>query len=145
MKSRILAVIAASAILACPAPVSAGRYKSEIGRAAPTIRGTVRDYWPLAVSVPHHLNRAEARRRVKNALAGLQKNYGYLLAIEQEIWTGYRLRFRARVLGQTAVGKIDVTKDHVKLRVLLPPSLMILGVIAQPIVRKAGTSILAKK
>lgn len=146
MKSLILAsVIGAGIGLPGSGPACAHRYGSKSDHFSPALTGTVHDYRALVVSISHRLTRSEARRRLKNALASVQRNYSFLLVIEKEIWIGYRLGFRARVFGQTIVGSIDVTKHRVNLNVRLPPSLAILVEIARPILLKEGASIFARR
>lgn len=100
---------------------------------------------PLVVSIPHHLAKAEAERRVKNALAGLQKDYGFLLSIDHEVWSGPHLRFRATVMGEAATGRIDVGTARVEVKVMMPSNLSILVDMAQPVLLKQGTQLLAKQ
>ena len=144
MKSfALVSILLVSVALAGSAPVSARDHRSRTNRAVPTPAATVHDYQALLVSIPHRLTKSEARRRVKKALADLQRDQGSLLTIERQIWRGYRVRLRARVLGQTVLGTIDVRKDHVNLRILLPPGLALVGVIARPILLERGSAILA--
>lgn len=99
----------------------------------------------IVVSIPNHRGTAEARRQVDKALAGLERDYGLFLTIEYERWTGNRLRLRASLLGQPAVGHIDVGPSRVDVRILLPGSLTFLVDLAKPAILKAGTRMLAKK
>ena len=75
---------------------------------------------PLVVSIPHRLGRQEAVRRLKNGLGRARTNFGHLMSIEEETWTGDRVAFRLRALGQAASGVIDVQEDHLRLEVSLP-------------------------
>jgi hypothetical protein len=142
---RLLAlagILAFAVVLAPPLPVAAA--PSRTG-AVPAATQAPQDYRALAVSMPNHVSRPEARRRIENAIEELQRDYGLFFTVEQQTWSGYHLRFRARVLGQPAVGTVDVTNDHVNLRVLLPRSLTMLADMAQPVLLKGGTAMLAKK
>ena len=67
----------------------------------------------FAVSIPHHLAKPEAMRRLNSGLASLQREYSWLFAIQDEKWSGYHLVFRANVMGQPADGTIDVGKSAV--------------------------------
>jgi hypothetical protein len=100
---------------------------------------------PLTVSIPHRLGKEEAVRRLKSGLGGVRSNYGHIFAVEEEIWTGDRLQFRVRALGQVASGTIDVADDHVNLEVFLPWLLAKVAAAIQPLVRKEGTLLLEKK
>lgn len=142
---RLLAlagVLASAVILAAPFPVNAAQ--GRMG-AAPASTQTPRDFRALVVSMPNHVSKLEARQRVENAVEELQRDYGSFFTVEQQAWSGYHLRFQARVLGQPAIGTVDVTNDHVNLRVLLPQSLTMLADMAQPVLLKGGTAMLAKK
>jgi hypothetical protein len=100
---------------------------------------------PLIVSIPHHLGRAEALRRIKSGIATARTNYSSVLAIHEETWTGDRLTFNVSALGQSASGLIDVADDHVRLEVTLPWLLAKLAEKFTPAIRKEGTLLLEKK
>jgi hypothetical protein len=102
-------------------------------------------YVPLVVSIPHHLAEAEAERRVKDALADLQRGYGYLISIDHQVWNGPHLRFDATVMGQPARGRIDVGRTSVDVKVMMPSSLSVLVDMAQPVLLRQGTQMLAKQ
>jgi hypothetical protein len=100
---------------------------------------------PFVVSIPHRLGKDEAVRRLKSGLGGASANYGHVFAVEEEIWTGDRLQFRVRALGQVASGTIDVAEQYVTLQVFLPWLLAKIAAAIQPLVRKEGTLLLEKK
>jgi hypothetical protein len=102
-------------------------------------------YNQFAVSIPHHLARPEALRRLKSGLASLQRDYSYLFTIQDEKWSGYHLAFRASVMGQTADGTIDVAINSVYLSVALPFLLALLARAAEPLIAKQGTALLERK
>ena len=58
-------------------------------------------------------------RRIKPALAKASSSFP-MLVVEEEAWSGDRMTFRVRALGQVASGGIDVADDHVRLEVTLP-------------------------
>jgi hypothetical protein len=100
---------------------------------------------PLVVSIPHQLGRQEAARRIKSGLATVRTHYSGIFTIHEENWTGERLAFNVKALGQSAAGLIDVADDHVRLEVTLP---WLLARIAQKltgVIRKEGTGMLEKK
>jgi len=74
---------------------------------------------PLVVRIPHKLGKEEALRRVKPALGKASSSFP-VLAVEEETWSGDRLSFRVRALGQIAAGNVEVAEDHVQLEVTLP-------------------------
>jgi hypothetical protein len=100
---------------------------------------------PLTVSIPHHLGKAEAGRRLKSGLGKVREGYGHLLAVQEETWTGDCLQFRVSALGQAASGTIEVMEDRVNLVVFLPWLLAKLASAIQPLVQKEGTLLLEKK
>jgi len=100
---------------------------------------------PLVVSIPHRLGRAEAVRRLKTGLGRARTDFGHLMSIEEETWTGDRVAFRLRALGQGASGVIDVQEDHLRLEVTLPWLLAKISEKLIPAIRKEGTLLLEKK
>jgi Putative polyhydroxyalkanoic acid system protein (PHA_gran_rgn) len=100
---------------------------------------------PLIISIPHHLGREEAARRIKSGLATARTNYSAFLTIQEETWTGDRLSFNISSLGQVAAGTIDVAEDHVQLELMLPWLLAMLVEKFAPLIRKEGTLLLDKK
>ena len=100
---------------------------------------------PLTVSVPHRLGKDEAVRRLKAGLGRMGANLGALITIEQEVWTGDRLTFQMRGLGQTAAGTIDVFDDSIRIDVMLPWLLAKLGERLLPTLKKEAALLLEKK
>ena len=100
---------------------------------------------PLVVSMPHHLGKEEALRRLKTGLAEVGTSFGHLFSVREQIWTGDHLHFQVSALGQSASGSIDVAEDYVRLEVFLPWFLAKLVGTIQPLIRKEGTLLLEKK
>jgi len=100
---------------------------------------------PLIISIPHHLGREEAVRRIKSGLATARANYAPWLAINEQTWTGDRLSFNISSLGQTAAGILDIADDHVRLELTLPWLLAMVAERFTPLIRKEGTLLLDKK
>src|SRR5690348_10373466 len=94
---------------------------------------------PLTVSIPHHLGKDEAVRRLKSGLGNVRTHYGHLFKVEDETWSGDQLAFRVSALAQTVSGTIDVADDHVTLQVVLPWLLAKLAEAIQPLIRREGT------
>ncbi len=99
---------------------------------------------PIIVSIPHRLGKEEALRRLKPGLTGAAASFP-VLKVDEEIWSGDRLTFRVRALGQAAAGTVDVADDHVKLEVTLPWLLQKFAEIAQTAIRARGKLLLEKK
>jgi hypothetical protein len=100
---------------------------------------------PLTVSIPHHLGKDEAVRRLKTGLGRARTDYGHVFNVQEETWTGDQVAFRVSALAQTVSGTIDVADDHVTLQVFLPWLLAKLAEAIQPLIRKEGTLLLEKK
>jgi hypothetical protein len=100
---------------------------------------------PLVVSIPHRLGKEEAIRRMKAGLGSVKNQYGQMLQVNEEIWSGDRLAFRVTALKQQASGTIDVADDHVRLEVTLPWLLAGLAHGAQAMIRERGNRMLEKK
>jgi hypothetical protein len=100
---------------------------------------------PLVVSIPHHLGKDDAVRRLRSGLGKTQSNFGHLFTVQEEVWNGHRLQFRISALGQVASGIIDVADDHVRLELVLPWLLAKVAEAIQPLIRKEGRLMLDKK
>jgi hypothetical protein len=100
---------------------------------------------PLLLTIPHRLGKDEAIRRLKSGLGSVRANFGHVLSVQGESWTGDQLQFRVSALGQVAAGTIAVTETEVHLEVMLPWLLAQLGEKLQPILRKQGHLMLEKK
>lgn len=100
---------------------------------------------PFIVSIPHKLGKDEATRRMKAGLGSVKSQYGQLLQVNEEIWSGDRLAFRITALKQQASGTIDVADDHVRLEVVLPWLLAGIAHGAQAMIRERANRMLEKK
>jgi hypothetical protein len=99
---------------------------------------------PLIVSIPHHLGREEATRRLKSGLARAAAGIP-VLQVDEERWEDNRMIFRVRALGQVASGHLDVADDHVRLEVVLPWLLQRFAEAAQAAIRNRGRLLLGKR
>jgi len=99
---------------------------------------------PLVISLPHHLGREEARRRLKTGLARAAESLP-VLTVDEEKWEGDRMIFRVRALGQAAAGQVDVAEDHVRVEVRLPWLLQKFAEAAQAAIQKRGNLLLTKR
>jgi hypothetical protein len=100
---------------------------------------------PLVVVIPHKLGKAEALSRIKSGLGRARTEFGALLTLEQEDWTGDRLSFTARSLGQRASGFIEVYDGAVRLEVTLPWLLAKFARGVQRVIGERGQLMLDKK
>ena len=99
---------------------------------------------PLIVSIPHHLGREEATRRLKSGLARAASSIP-VLQVDEERWEDNRMIFRVRALGQAASGHLDVADDHVRLEVTLPWLLQRFADVAQRAIKSRGNLLLTKR
>jgi hypothetical protein len=100
---------------------------------------------PVIVSIPHHLGKEEARRRIEAGLGGVRTHFASVLSMQEEVWSGDNLAFRASVLNHQTTGTIAVADDHVRFEVLLPWALALLAEAAVGIIRSRGQLMLDKK
>jgi hypothetical protein len=100
---------------------------------------------PLVVTIPHKLGKEEAVRRLKSGLASAHQNFGGVFTLAEQTWSGERLEFVARALGQSASGAIDVADENVRIEIQLPWLLAKLARNAQGLIRKQGQLMLEKK
>jgi hypothetical protein len=99
---------------------------------------------PLVITISHKFGKEEALRRIKAALGSASKNFP-VLKVEEEIWSGDRLDFRVRAIGQVAVGNVQVSDDAVRLEVTLPWLLHKFGQAVQRTIGDRGRILLEKK
>jgi putative polyhydroxyalkanoic acid system protein len=100
---------------------------------------------PLVVVIPHRLGKDEALRRIKDGLGRARAEFGWLLSLEEEVWSGDRLTFRVTALGQHASGIIDVYEAGVRFEVTLPWLLARFAHAAQRVIGQKGQLMLEKK
>jgi hypothetical protein len=99
----------------------------------------------VTVIIGHRLGKVEAVRRLKESFVRNNGQLGAVIAVEQETWQGDTLRFRMRVLGQTAAASIEVLEDALRIEVSLPWLLAKAAKRLLPILRKEATLLLEKK
>jgi hypothetical protein len=100
---------------------------------------------PLVVVIPHRLGKDEAIARLKDGLGRAKAEFSWLIALEQEEWSGDRLSFAASALGQRARGFIDVYEGAVRFEVTLPWLLARFAHAAQRVIGHRGQLMLEKK
>jgi hypothetical protein len=100
---------------------------------------------PVKASVPHRLGKAEAARRLKDGLSRTKGQFGALISLEREVWSGDTLHFHMRALGQTATGSIEVLEDRLVIEVALPWLLAKVAERLLPAIRREATLLLEKK
>ena len=100
---------------------------------------------PLVVSIPHHLGRDEAVRRIKSGLGEARAQFAQIATLSEGTWEGDRVSLQASALGQAATAVIDVREDHVQVAVQLPWLLSQFAQAAGTLIQRQGTLMLEKK
>ena len=90
---------------------------------------------PIVITISHKLGKEEALRRLQPALGKVSSKFP-VLKVEEEVWSGDRLDFRVRAIGQVAAGNVQVGGDHVRLEVTLP---WLLARFAQSVIKTVET------
>ncbi len=83
-------------------------------------------------------------RRVRPALAKASTSFP-VLKVEEETWSGTRMNFRVRALGQAASGTVQVENSSVRLEVTLPWLLHKFAQTVQQTLQGRGRILLEKK
>ncbi len=96
----------------------------------------------LTVTIPHQLSRAEARRRIQEQVAEVQRRQGGVLSRLDQRWTGDTLDFTAAALGQTLTGQVFVEDKVVRLEVVLPWMLAVLAGVVKQQIEQRGRELL---
>ena len=68
-----------------------------------------------------------------------------MLNVEHEVWSGERMDFRVRAIGQVAAGSVQVGENDVRLEVTLPWLLHKFGQVIQKTIAGKGQILLEKK
>lgn len=101
---------------------------------------------PIQISIPHELGAAEARRRIEGRFARIADQVpGMGMAKIRESWTGDRMHFYAKALGQEMSGHVDVLDREVRMEVQLPVMLAMLADSLRGRLGQAGRRLLEKK
>jgi hypothetical protein len=62
----------------------------------------------MTASIPHRLTRTEAKRRIQEQLGTVRREFARHLHDVHESWTGDRLDFSLRALGQSITDRLNV-------------------------------------
>lgn len=99
----------------------------------------------IKVDIPHKLGREAARARIESGFGRVrQEILGGMIRFE-DVWTGDRLDFTARMMGQTVIGRLDVLEDLVHLEMDLPAFLVGIAEKLKGKIRREGQLLLEKK
>ena len=99
----------------------------------------------VKVDIPHKLTRDAARDRIDSGFASVRQDMLGGMVKFEDTWTGDHLDFRARVMGQTVTGRLDVLDDNVHVEIDLPGFLAAIAGKLKGKLQKEGTVLLEKK
>ena len=99
---------------------------------------------PLVITIAHKLGKEEALRRLKPALGKASETFP-ILKVEEELWSGNRLDFRVRALGQVAAGNVQISEENARLEVTPPWVFHKFGEAVQETIKGRGQVLLEKK
>src|SRR5690242_13371350 len=99
----------------------------------------------LTMSIPHHLGRAEARRRISEQAARLQTQHGGMLERVEQNWVGDTLNFVVAAIGQSVSGTLRVNESTVDLDIALPWMLAMLAGTVKKQIETQGHKLLEQK
>jgi len=99
---------------------------------------------PLVITIPHRLGKDEALKRVQPALGMVSCTFP-AITVEEEIWSGHRMTFRVRALGQVASGNVTIEDSLVRLEAVLPWLLHRFAQVIQKTVAGRAKVLLEKK
>lgn len=74
----------------------------------------------MTLNIPHQLGRAEARQRVQELTARVQRDMGGTLGTVEEHWNGDTLSFTLLVANHRCSGQLFVEDQWVRMEVVLP-------------------------
>ena len=99
---------------------------------------------PVVFTVSHKLGREEVLKRLKPALGQAVQQFP-VLKIEDETWSGDRMDFRIRAMGQVVAGNVQVFEDSVRIEAGLPWLLAKFANAIQKTISSRGQVLLEKK
>lgn len=99
----------------------------------------------VKVDIPHKLTREEARARIARGFDRIRSDATGNLVKFEDVWSGDRLDFRARTMGQSVVGRLDVLDDCVHVEIDLPGFLAAIAGKLTGKIQKEATLLLERK
>ena len=67
----------------------------------------------MHITVPHHTTREEARRKIEERMANLERQYGHYATDIDKSWDGDRLTFSVKARGMSGSGSLEITDSEV--------------------------------
>jgi hypothetical protein len=115
-------------------------------KCVPTLNITGSSIMPnLTLSVPHQLGRAEAKRRLQEALAQAQQQSNNMVGPIEQRWNGDTLDFKVTAMGQTLSGQAVVEEQVVRVEVALPWMLALLAGSVKQQIEQRGRQLLGHR
>jgi hypothetical protein len=96
----------------------------------------------IAVTVPHDLGAAEAKRRIAEQLDQARHSYVDTFVASAVTWTEDHADLQIATLGQTVTGGIDIAPDTVRIEVQLPWPLSMLAGGIEGLIKSRSEDIL---
>ena len=98
----------------------------------------------MNITVPHHLGRDEATRRLTEKLEQIKKEHTYTVTNLSETWPDpYSMEFSFKVLGFSLTGSVVTLDEAVKISVDLPVAAMLMQNTIESQVTKELTQVLS--
>jgi Putative polyhydroxyalkanoic acid system protein (PHA_gran_rgn) len=99
---------------------------------------------PVVITVSHKLGREEVLKRLKPALGQAAQQFP-VLKVEDETWSGDRMDFRIRAMGQVVAGSVQVFEESVRIEAALPWLIAKFANAIQKTISSRGQLLLEKK
>lgn len=99
----------------------------------------------LTISLPHQLERAEARKRTQEFLTQFRQQYGGAIGHVQERWNGDTMGFTFLALGLPITGQAHIEDRLVRVEVDLPGMLGLLSSTIKHSIEQQGTKMLSAR
>lgn len=99
----------------------------------------------IKIDIPHKLSREQARTRIAEGFGKMRDQAVGNMVKFEDVWTGDRLDFRAKMLGQTVVGRLDVLDNGVHVELDLPSFLAAIADKVKGKIARGGQILLEKK
>ena len=105
---------------------------------------------PVSVTLSHSLGKDEVRRRIRDGVDQLGGSIAGKMTVKvDETWetweTEDRVTFKAKAMGMTVHGSIDIFPEHVRIEAVLPAFLAAAAERITGSIEKQGTLLLEKK
>ena len=97
---------------------------------------------PMTVDIPHKLGKSGAKARIAGRIGEVDKHLPGNATVKSR-WTGeHRLQLDISALGQDASAGIEIEEAYVRVTMLLPPLLAMMGGVIESAVKAKGGQLL---